>query len=241
MRENRTCIVILYCPCLSSIHEKANCIAIFWTERPHSLGSCHFRGIWATYLPHKGGGVLLSALPKDTTRNLPTCSPQPPLKAERQAGKLWISVFKVFWYDSTREMNPRSTDCEAEALTTKPSRRFELLRRERLPTTGVRRTCHSHIKIFVGRTNHYLIFRTITRTYNLLFFSKMERAPYSPVRLMCGSGCALSPSSEQILCCDNRYQRNSTSLNSLFLGSKLLCFLRSNDLLSFPLRVCFLS
>ena len=49
------------CSYLSSIHEKANCIAIFWTGRPHSFGSCHFRGVWATCLPHKGGGVPLSA------------------------------------------------------------------------------------------------------------------------------------------------------------------------------------
>ena len=27
-------------PYLSSIYEKASCIAIFGTERPHSLGSC---------------------------------------------------------------------------------------------------------------------------------------------------------------------------------------------------------
>ena len=32
----------LYCSYLSSIHEKANCIAILWTGSPHSLGSCHF-------------------------------------------------------------------------------------------------------------------------------------------------------------------------------------------------------
>ena len=38
-----------------SIHEKANCIAMFWTGRLHSLGSCHFRRVWATCLPHKGG------------------------------------------------------------------------------------------------------------------------------------------------------------------------------------------
>ena len=87
----------------------------------------------------------------------------------------------------------------------------------------------------------YRIFRTIRRTYNSLIFSKMERAPYTPVRLMCGSGCALSPNSEQILCCNNSHQRKSTYLNSFFLESKLVCFLRSNYLLSFPLRVCFFS
>ena len=55
---------------LSSIHKKANCIAIFWTRRPHSLGSCLFRGDWATCLLHKGGGVPLSALPKGSTTEL---------------------------------------------------------------------------------------------------------------------------------------------------------------------------
>ena len=57
-------------PYLSFIHEKANCIAIFWTGGPHSLGSCHFRDVWATCLPDKGGGVPLSVLPKDTTSEL---------------------------------------------------------------------------------------------------------------------------------------------------------------------------
>ena len=32
--------------------------------------------------------------------------------------------FLKSWYDSTREMNPRSTDCNADALTTIPSRRY---------------------------------------------------------------------------------------------------------------------
>ena len=30
------------------------------------------------------------------------------------------TIFKVFWFDPTREMNPRSTDCEEDALTTTP-------------------------------------------------------------------------------------------------------------------------
>ena len=61
--------------------------------------------------------------PRTQQANLPACSPQPPLNAERQAGKLRMPFFKVFWYDSTRGMNPRSTDCEADALTTMPSPR----------------------------------------------------------------------------------------------------------------------
>ena len=59
-------------------------------------------------------------MPCPTTQkaNWPTCSPQPPPNVERQAWKLWIPFLKVFWYDSTMEINPRSTDCEADALTT---------------------------------------------------------------------------------------------------------------------------
>ena len=79
------------------------------------------RFLWATCLLHKGGAVPLSALPKDTTSELaglfsttfPKC----------QAGKLRMPFLKVFWYDSTREMNPRSTDYKADALTTTPLRR----------------------------------------------------------------------------------------------------------------------
>ena len=55
---NKPCFVLFvlfYLPYLSSIHEKANCIAILWTGSPHSLGSCLFRGLWVTCLPHKGG------------------------------------------------------------------------------------------------------------------------------------------------------------------------------------------
>ena len=106
-------------PYLSSIHKKANCIAIFWTERPHSLGSCRFRSVSAICLSHTAGGVPLSALPKDTTSELaglfsticPKCR-----APTREA------VYTIF--DSTRELNPRSTNLEADALTTTPSRRW---------------------------------------------------------------------------------------------------------------------
>ena len=44
---------------------------------------------WATCLPHKGGGVPLSALPKDTTSKLAGLfSTLSLLYAERQVGKL---------------------------------------------------------------------------------------------------------------------------------------------------------
>ena len=114
---------IFYLPYLSSIYQKANCIAIFWTVCPRSLGSCYFRGVWATCLLHKDGGFPLSPCPRTQQANLPACSPQHLLNAERQAGKLWIPFLKVFWYDSTRGLRPRSTDCEVDALTTTSSRR----------------------------------------------------------------------------------------------------------------------
>ena len=59
--------------------------------------------IWVTCLLHKGVGIPLSALPMTQQANLPACSPQPPLNAERQAQKQQIPFFKVFWYDSTRD------------------------------------------------------------------------------------------------------------------------------------------
>ena len=118
-----TLLYLFYLPYLSSIHEKANCIAILWTGSPHSLGSWLFRGLWATCLPHKGGGVPLSALPKDTTSELAGLFSTTFLKCRAPSRKLRMPFFKVFWYDSTRGMNPRSKDCEAGALTTTPSRR----------------------------------------------------------------------------------------------------------------------
>ena len=54
------------------------------------------RGVWATCLPHKGGGVPLSVLPKDTTMNLPACSPHPPLNAERKGGSYEYHFLKSF-------------------------------------------------------------------------------------------------------------------------------------------------
>ena len=83
---------------------------------------------YATCMPHKDGGVPLSVLHKDTTSKhaglfstLLTF-----FYAERQARKQWIPFFKVFCYYSTRGMNARSTECEADASTTTPSRRLNI-------------------------------------------------------------------------------------------------------------------
>ena len=80
--------IFFYLPYLSFIHEKANCIAMFRTVCPHSLGSCYFRGVWATCLPHKSGASHYVPCPRTQQANLPACSQQPPINAERQAGKL---------------------------------------------------------------------------------------------------------------------------------------------------------
>ena len=55
---------------------------------------------------------------------MPARSPHYLYFNERQAGKLGLSFFKVFWYDLTWEVNPRSNDCEADALTITPSHRL---------------------------------------------------------------------------------------------------------------------
>ena len=63
--------VLFYLPYLSSIDEKANCIAILWTVSLHSLGSCLSRGLWVTCLPHKGGESRYVPCPKTQQANLP--------------------------------------------------------------------------------------------------------------------------------------------------------------------------
>ena len=49
-----------------------------------------------------------------------------PILLSAKQGSVEYHLFKVFWYDSTWEMKPRSIDCEADALTTTPSRRLKL-------------------------------------------------------------------------------------------------------------------
>ena len=90
------CFLFFYLPYLSSIHEKANCVAIFWTGSPHSLGRYYFRGVWATCLSHKGGASCQVPCPRTQQANLPAYSLQPPINAERQARKLYISFLKCF-------------------------------------------------------------------------------------------------------------------------------------------------
>ena len=114
----------MYCPYLSFIHDKVNCIAIFWTGRLDSLRSCHFRGVWATCLPHKSGGIPVKCLAQGhnkQARRLVLHTTHMCLAPSREAVN---TIFKVFWYDSAREMNPRSTDCETDALSTTLSHRY---------------------------------------------------------------------------------------------------------------------
>ena len=89
----------LYCSYLFSIYEKANCIAMFWTGSTHLLGSCHFRDVWATCLPHKGGGVPLSAMPKDTPSELAdlfsTVSHKMPIAKQGSCGHHFLKSFSM--------------------------------------------------------------------------------------------------------------------------------------------------
>ena len=82
----------------------------------------------------------------------------------------------------------------------------------------------------------YRIFRTIRRTYNPLIFSKIKREPYSPVRQMCGSGCAL-----------NKFYVAISATNAI-VPTSTSCFFRANSLLLaiklptlIPLRSVFFS
>ena len=68
--DSNIVFILFYLPYLSSIHERANCIAILWTVSPHSLGSCLFRGFMGHLSSTWRWGVPLSALPKDTTSEL---------------------------------------------------------------------------------------------------------------------------------------------------------------------------
>ena len=112
------CIVHIYPP----FTRKRVVLLYFVREVSIRLGVAIFEMSGPPGFHIKVGGIPLSAFPKTQQVNLPACSPQPPLNAGRQSGKLWITFSKVSWYDSTRGMNPKSNDCEADALTTIPTR-----------------------------------------------------------------------------------------------------------------------
>ena len=58
------------CSYLSSIHEKVNCIAIFWTGRPHSLGSCHLGTISQTSLRLLWEALFFLGIPIEIAKKL---------------------------------------------------------------------------------------------------------------------------------------------------------------------------
>ena len=117
--------IVLYCSYYSPFKRKRT-YRIFRTVRPHSLGGCHLRVVWATCFPRKDGGVQSGELPKDITSELVGLSSITSPKCRPPSREAVNIIFKVFWYDLTRGMNPKSTDCEADALTTKPSCQFIL-------------------------------------------------------------------------------------------------------------------
>ena len=56
-------------------------------------------------IPHKGGNVPLSALLKDTTSELAGLFSTTSHKCQAPSREAVITIFRVFWYDSTRGMN----------------------------------------------------------------------------------------------------------------------------------------
>ena len=106
----------VYCSCLSSIHEKVNCIAIFWTERRNRWGVAIFKMSGPPVFYIKVGTSRLVLCPRTQQANLLACSPQPPVNAKRLAGKMSIPFLKVFWCDSIKRINPRSIDYEADTI-----------------------------------------------------------------------------------------------------------------------------
>ena len=120
------CLFVCFKPYLSSIYEKANCIAFFGRDVRTRLGVAISEVSGPPAFHIKTGASRYVPCPRAQQTNLPACSTQPRLNTERQAGKLWIPFFEVFWCDSTRGLNPKSTDCEADALTTTLMHRFKL-------------------------------------------------------------------------------------------------------------------
>ena len=59
-----------------------NCVTVFWTGCLHLLENCHFHGVEATCLPHKGGHVPLKVCPRIKQENLQ-------------------AFFLIFWFDYT--------------------------------------------------------------------------------------------------------------------------------------------
>ena len=117
MQERKEGLPQLLCSCVK-VHALFACRSSDWATT-----TCRLLG-HAICLSHKDGGKPLSVLPKDRAGEIAGFSSTLSLGAERQAGKLWIPFLKVCWYDSTWEMNHRSTNSEADAPTTTPSHRY---------------------------------------------------------------------------------------------------------------------
>ena len=101
-------------------HARFACLSSEWTTTTGKL-------LGPTIcLPHKDGVIPLSALPKDTTSKLASLFFTLSFMCWAPSREAVNTIcFKVFWYDSTWEMNPRITDYEADALTTTPSPKMD--------------------------------------------------------------------------------------------------------------------
>ena len=66
--------------------------------------------LFLAYLPHKNGGIPLNALPKDTTSELAGLFFILSLSCTAPSKEVVDTIFHVFWCDSIRKTNPKSTD-----------------------------------------------------------------------------------------------------------------------------------
>ena len=95
---------------------------------------------------HMKAGRHVKCLAKDITSEHPGLFSTTFPKCRAPSRKAVDTIFKVFWYDSTRKMNPKFTDCEADALTATPllremTKSFEsILLKDRYPIASYRST-----------------------------------------------------------------------------------------------------
>ena len=84
-----------------------------------------------------------------------------------------MPLFKVFWYDLTRGLNPRSTECEADVFITTPSHRL---------TVFFSVSCD--VLVFSGR-----LVSVYTRRQDLFYDLESRRVECSKKALFCGDSC----------------------------------------------------
>ena len=94
-------IVLYYIVHIYPPFTRKQIVSLYLDGTSDKLGSCHFRNVWTTCLPHKGEGILLNTLPKDTTSELTGLFSTTSPKCRAPSREAVDTIFEVFWYDST--------------------------------------------------------------------------------------------------------------------------------------------